>query len=77
MENEIDNLYPENISQQEQQEEYNKDEFSEEPVQYSVPSDFKYTPVEIPHRVDWFVILLFWIILGVLGYVLFTTSVFE
>ena len=81
MENEIDKLYPEEIPQEEQSEKnYENNNFTEdEPSekQYSVPSDFKYTPVEIPHRIDWFVVLLAWIILGILGYVLFTTSVFE
>jgi len=74
MENEIDNLYPK--ENEDFQEELSESAEQAEP-QHSVPSDFHYTPVEIPHRVDWFVILLSWIIIGVLCYVMFKTSVFE
>lgn len=74
MENEIDKLYSDEYSEDEEQIEQpqEKDYYSE------VPPDFKYTPVEIPHRIDWFVLLLVWVIIGALGYILFaTTSVFE
>ena len=52
--------YPEEVSDLEENE-----------SQYSLPPDFKYTPIEIPHRVDIFVLILAWVIIGILGYVLF------
>ena len=80
MENEIDNLYPnENNGEFPENEDLTENEQPQEKDYYSeVPPDFHYTPVEIPHRVDWFVVVLSWIVIGVLCYVLFaTTGVFE
>ena len=80
MENEIDNLYPnenngefpENADLTEVEQPQEKDYYSE------VPPDFHYTPVKIQHKVDWFVVLLSWIVVGILGYLIFsTTSIFE
>ncbi|MBO6087482.1 hypothetical protein J6P92_03945 [bacterium] len=86
MENEIDNIYPpENTeeyteeNEQNQNEQIHDEQLQEETPepQYTLPPDFKYTPVKIPRRVDWFAVFLSWIILGALGYVLFTTSFFH
>lgn len=57
-------------------EEINQDDIPQDETK--VPNDFVYKPVEVPHKIDWLVILLAALIISAFGYVLFaTTSVFE